>query len=52
VLLEWTRPALDDLKEAGDFIALDNPRAAERMWERVQESVEYLLEISQRLAQI
>lgn len=44
MLLEWTRPALDDLKEAGDFIALDNPRAAQRMGERVQEAVEYLLE--------
>jgi plasmid stabilization system protein ParE len=30
VHLEWTRPALNDLKEAGDFIALGNPRAASR----------------------
>ena len=40
--LEWTRPALGDLKEAGDFIALDNPKAAKRMADRVQEAVEYL----------
>lgn len=40
--LEWTRPALGDLKEAGDFIALDNPKAAKRMADRVKEAVEYL----------
>jgi toxin ParE1/3/4 len=43
VHLEWTRPALKDLREAGDFIALDNPQAAKRIAERVQEAVEYLL---------
>ncbi|MFZ5997874.1 MAG: type II toxin-antitoxin system RelE/ParE family toxin [Nitrospirota bacterium] len=42
--LEWTRPALNDLKEAGDFIALDSPRAAERMSKRIKEAVEYLVE--------
>jgi addiction module RelE/StbE family toxin len=42
VHLEWTLPALRDLKEAGDFIALDNPQAAKRMADRVQEAVEYL----------
>lgn len=42
--LEWTRPALNDLKSAGDYIAADNPKAAERIAERVQEAVEYLLE--------
>jgi len=41
--LEWTRLALRDLTEAGDFIALDNPQAAERMAERVREGVEFLL---------
>lgn len=42
--LEWTRPALRDLGEAGEYIARDNPPAAERMAERVREAVEYLLE--------
>lgn len=42
--LKWARPALRDIKEAGDFIALDNPQAAERMAERVQEAVEYLVD--------
>ncbi|MCL4490630.1 MAG: type II toxin-antitoxin system RelE/ParE family toxin [Nitrospirae bacterium] len=42
--LEWARPALGDLKEAGDFISRDNPQAAERMSERVKEAVEYLRE--------
>ncbi|MCL4456872.1 MAG: type II toxin-antitoxin system RelE/ParE family toxin [Nitrospirae bacterium] len=42
--LKWTCPAIKDLKDAGDFIALDNPAAAERMAERVREAVEYLSE--------
>ncbi len=42
--LKWTRPAINDLKEAGEFIALDSPQAAERMAERVKEAVEYLME--------
>lgn len=42
--LEWTRPALSDLKNAGTYVAADNPKAAERIAERVQEAVEYLLE--------
>ncbi|MGA2400813.1 MAG: type II toxin-antitoxin system RelE/ParE family toxin [Syntrophobacteraceae bacterium] len=42
--LEWTRPALGDLNEAGSFIASDNPHAAQRMAERIREAVEYLLE--------
>jgi len=42
--LEWARPALKDIREAGDFIASDSPHAAERMAERIQEAVEYLLE--------
>ncbi len=33
--LEWARPALSDIKDAGDFISSDNPRAAERMAERM-----------------
>lgn len=42
--LKWTRPAINDLREAGEFIALDSPQAAERMAERVKEAVEYLTE--------
>jgi plasmid stabilization system protein ParE len=34
--LEWARPALRDIKEAGDFIASDSPHAAERMAERIR----------------
>lgn len=40
--LKWTRPAIKDIKDAGDFIALDNPAAADRMAERVKEAAEYL----------
>lgn len=42
--LEWTFPALGDIKEAGDFISLNNSQAAKRMSERVKEAVEYLIE--------
>ncbi len=42
--LKWTRPAIKDLRDTGDFIALDNPAAADRMAERVREAVEYLSE--------
>lgn len=42
--LEWTRPAIQDLKEAGDFIALDKPDAAARIAEKIKDAVEYLTE--------
>lgn len=42
--IEWTRPALQDLREAGEFIAADNPPAAARMASRVREAVEALTE--------
>ncbi|MCL4536705.1 MAG: type II toxin-antitoxin system RelE/ParE family toxin [Nitrospirae bacterium] len=42
--LKWTRPAIKDLRDAGDFIALDNPTAADRMADRVKEAVEYLIQ--------
>jgi toxin ParE1/3/4 len=29
--LEWTRPAINDLKSAGDYVAEDSPRAAKHM---------------------
>jgi toxin ParE1/3/4 len=44
VHLKWTRPAIKDLRDAGDFIALDNPTAADRMADRVKEAVEYLIQ--------
>jgi plasmid stabilization system protein ParE len=42
--LEWTLKALGDLREAGNYIAEDNPQAAEKLAGRVREAVEYLLE--------
>ena len=42
--LEWTLKALGDLREAGNYIAEDNPQAAEKIADRVREAVEYLLE--------
>jgi addiction module RelE/StbE family toxin len=42
--LQWTLRALGDLREAGHFIAEDNPPAAAKMAERVREAVEYLPE--------
>lgn len=42
--LEWTLKAIGDLREAGQYIAEDNPEAAVKMAARVQEAVEYLLE--------
>ena len=42
--LEWTLKALGDLREAGNFIAEDNPQAAEKIADRAREAVEYLLE--------
>lgn len=40
--IEWTRPAFNDLQDAGEYIAKDNPSAAARMAFRVQEAVESL----------
>ncbi|MBI5740926.1 MAG: type II toxin-antitoxin system RelE/ParE family toxin [Nitrospirae bacterium] len=42
--LEWTIPSLNDLKDAGDFISQDSPKAAQRMAERVREAVENVAE--------
>lgn len=42
--LAWTRPAILDLREAGAYIASENPHAAERMAGRVREAVEFLPE--------
>lgn len=40
--LEWTVPALQDLVAAGEYIAQENPKAAQQMAARVKEAVEYL----------
>ena len=42
--LEWTSPALQDLVAAGEYIAQENPQAAQRIAARVQEAVEHLRE--------
>ena len=42
LILEWTIPAISDLKKAGSYIAKENPQAAQQMAIRVQESTEYL----------
>ena len=42
--LKWTEPAIHDLREAGDYLALENPQAAAKMAARIQEAVEYLLD--------
>jgi len=38
----WTRPALADLEGIGDFIARDNPNAADRIVMRIVKAVEML----------
>jgi toxin ParE1/3/4 len=40
--IEWTLSAIGDLRQAGEFISLDNPDAALRMAERVKEAIEAL----------
>ena len=42
--LEWTHKAVGDLKEAGEYIALDNAEAGRRMAFRIKEAVEYLVD--------
>lgn len=40
--LIWTEPALADLDEIAEYIALDNPQAASRFVEKVLDRVERL----------
>lgn len=40
----WTEPALSDLDEIADYIALDNPEAARQLVQRVFRHVEQLAE--------
>jgi toxin ParE1/3/4 len=42
VKLVWTRPALRDLSEAREYIAVDNPSAASRQIERIEAAVNRL----------
>jgi toxin ParE1/3/4 len=42
--LEWTHKAMGDLREAGEYMALDNTEAAHRMATRIIEAVEYLID--------
>ncbi len=37
--LFWTETAISDLNDIGDYIALDNPKAADRVVRRIAESV-------------
>lgn len=39
--VRWTRPALADLTEAQDYIARDNPSAAEAVAKRVWQASKY-----------
>ena len=38
----WTRPALADLEAIGDFVARENPHAAQRLVARIVSAVETL----------
>lgn len=40
--LHWTRPALRDLEMIGEYVARDNPVAADALMERILEQVEVL----------
>ena len=42
--LKWTAPALRDLVAAGEYVAAENPEAAEQMAARILEAVESLLD--------
>jgi toxin ParE1/3/4 len=40
--VRWVRLALDDLDEAGEFIAQDNPKAASRVLKHIRDAVKML----------
>jgi toxin ParE1/3/4 len=40
--IKWVRLALNDLDEAGEFIARDNPEAANRVLKRIRDAVHML----------
>ncbi len=43
-IIEWTHPAVADLHSIQDFIARDNPTAASRVIEDIQENIEKLVD--------
>ncbi|MGA2083650.1 MAG: type II toxin-antitoxin system RelE/ParE family toxin [Holophaga sp.] len=43
VKLEWTQAALAQLEQALDFIAQDDPRAADKLWRKVEAATKTLL---------
>jgi plasmid stabilization system protein ParE len=50
--LVWVEPALSDLDEIADFIALDDPEAAHRLVSRVLDHVERLAEFPELGARV
>ena len=48
--LIWTEPALEDLGQIADYIALDDPAAAKRLIRKVFVKVELLQDFANRLA--
>jgi toxin ParE1/3/4 len=40
--IKWVRLALNDLDEAGEFIAQENPKAASRVLKRIWDAVQML----------
>ncbi|MBF0520750.1 MAG: type II toxin-antitoxin system RelE/ParE family toxin [Nitrospirae bacterium] len=42
--IEWTSPALRDLRDAGEFITRNNRNAADALAKRIIDAVEHLLE--------
>jgi len=40
--IKWVRLALNDLDEAGEFVARDNPKAASRVLKRIWDAVQML----------
>jgi toxin ParE1/3/4 len=46
--MAWTTPALNDLEEIGDYIALESPLAAHRLVTDILARVEALLPINPR----
>lgn len=46
--LIWTDPALQDLEQIADYIALDNPAAAKRLVRKVFAKVELLQKFPER----
>ena len=50
--LVWVEPALSDLDEIADFIAIDDPEAARRLVSRVLDHIEKLAEFPELGARV